>query len=250
MPKCSGEGLFLGARSVGETGDIATVFGLETGILRGLCRKTSAIAGDTVRFEHSRRLENQLGRLTCEVSVSRAAFVLSDTAASLVMAYMSEILPVLLPEEHPYPALYADVTALLQESAPWWQRLAVFERALLGAVGYGLSLADDAVPCAVGAPLVYVSPSSGRAVSRVVGLPYHERLLPLPALWGGVPCDAATDCRQTLTLTGSFLERALHGKILASRLRAVHHVQMLATEEAAHVVLDSDNVFGEQRRHG
>ncbi len=55
--------------------------------------------------------------------------------------------------------------------------------------------------------LVYVSPKSGRAVSRAAGEPWKDRLLPLPAFlrWRGGhrPGDVAAGFR----LTGFFLAR-------------------------------------------
>jgi DNA repair protein RecO (recombination protein O) len=56
--------------------------------------------------------------------------------------------------------------------------------ALLTALGFGLDLTSCA---STGArdDLVYVSPKSGRAVSRTAGLPYHDRMLPLPGFLAG-----------------------------------------------------------------
>ena len=107
---------------------------------------------------------------------------------------------------------YEDADDLVQDT---------LERALLKSVGYGLSLTDDAVPCPRNAPLVYVSPTSGRAVSSVVGDPYFDRMLRLPALWGGPSCSEIDDAHAALTLTGEFLRRAVHGKPLTTRVRLV-----------------------------
>ena len=59
------------------------------------------------------------------------------------------------------------------------------------------------------ADLVYVSPKSGRAVSRSAGEPWRDRLLALPAFLGeaapGEPSAAALDAG--FALTGFFLAR-------------------------------------------
>jgi DNA repair protein RecO (recombination protein O) len=112
----------------------------------------------------------------------------------------------LLPEEHAYPMVWEDVQNLLG-SATGWADIARFEKNFLAAVGYGLPLADDPVPCAEQAPLAYVSPVTGRAVSAVAGAPYVGRLLVLPAIWGGPVAEAAADCRAALGLTGFFVMR-------------------------------------------
>ena len=52
--------------------------------------------------------------------------------------------------------------------------------------------------------LAYVSPRTGRAVSRAAGAPYHDKLLRLPDfLWRKMPADAG-QIALGLTLTGHF----------------------------------------------
>ena len=60
--------------------------------------------------------------------------------------------------------------------------------------------------------LVYVSPKSGRAVSRAAGAPWHDRLLALPAFFGedGGPQPSADDLAAAFALTGFFLDRHLY----------------------------------------
>lgn len=232
MPDVHGEAILLSARTWGEGGVLCTLFARGQGLVRGLMKRKpdGVIGGDTVRFSHMRRLPSQLGTLKMEVAVSRAAWVMNDPAAALLVGYLAEVVPAALPEEHPYPDLFEAMETLWHGDGPWWRKMAVFERALLGASGYGLSLHDDAVPCAEGSQLTYVSPTSGRAVSAAVGAPYAERLLLLPALWGGPPADDATECSRALTLTGTFLRRVcdakLNGKDLVARSRLAHHVAM------------------------
>src|SRR3982074_69753 len=56
----------------------------------------------------------------------------------------------------------------------------------MGSLGCELALGRCAVTGAA-EDLAYVSPRTGRAVSRSAGMPYHDKLLPLPGfLW----CDA------------------------------------------------------------
>jgi DNA repair protein RecO (recombination protein O) len=84
-----------------------------------------------------------------------------------------------------------------------------FELDLLGELGFGLDLSSCA---ATGAQtgLAYVSPKSGRAVSREAGEPWHDRLLPLPAFLGeGEPEvePSSDDLAAGFALTGFFLAR-------------------------------------------
>ena len=81
-----------------------------------------------------------------------------------------------------------------------------FEAGLLQELGFGLDLSRCAATGSLD-DLAYVSPRTGRAVSRQAGLPYADRLLRLPGFLlssqGGLePGDIAAG----LDLTGHFLE--------------------------------------------
>src|SRR5262249_2371869 len=52
---------------------------------------------------------------------------------------------------------------------------------LLRELGFGLDLAQCAATGGLGKDLTFVSPKSGRAVSREAGEPWRDRLLALPA---------------------------------------------------------------------
>ena len=81
---------------------------------------------------------------------------------------------------------------------------------LLREMGYGLDLRTCAATGSA-EELAYVSPKSGRAVSREAAGPYRERLLVLPAfLRHAAEEDVAAsdeDVRHGLALTGYFFDR-------------------------------------------
>lgn len=225
MARREGEALLLGARASGEQGVVVSVFSRDYGTVRGLVRKLDGVmAGDTVRFVHSRRLDGQLGRLALEPVTSRAALMLDDMTAVLLVGYLAELVRYGLPEDHPYPSVYAVFEQVWQGKRPWWRRVAELEREVLGATGYGLSLADDAVPCAEGGAPCYVSPKSGRAVSAATAAGYEDKLLPLPHIWGGPEVEGVIDREQALRLTGVFLDRLVHGRPLEARRRLVEYL--------------------------
>jgi DNA repair protein RecO (recombination protein O) len=74
-------------------------------------------------------------------------------------------------------------------------------------LGFGLDLSECAAT-GVDADLAYVSPRSGRAVSRDAGQPYCSMLLKLPAflLDDAAPAGEG-DIAAGFALTGHFLER-------------------------------------------
>ena len=76
----------------------------------------------------------------------------------------------------------------------------------MAGLGFGLDLSRCA---ATGASddLAYVSPRSGRAVSRAAGAPYHDKLLPLPGFLWRDTSASRTEIVAGLALTQYFLLR-------------------------------------------
>jgi DNA repair protein RecO (recombination protein O) len=96
---------------------------------------------------------------------------------------------------------------------------------LLQDLGFGLDLSECAAT-GTDTDLIYVSPKSGRAVSRDACNPYCDRLLKLPRfLLEDDASPAPADVLAGLALTGHFFERdvlAPHGLTLpASRTRLI-----------------------------
>jgi len=165
------------------------------------------------------RLEDHLGTYSIEPVHLRAATVIEQPIALFALSTMTALLAA-LPEREPHRRLYDGAQVLLDNpEAPAIMGLLMvrFELALLGELGFGLELSRCAATGGT-AELCYVSPKSGRAVSRDAGLPYHNRLLALPpvlraepdenaaALWPG-PADFDAGFR----LTGHFLDRHVFG---------------------------------------
>jgi DNA repair protein RecO (recombination protein O) len=113
-----------------------------------------------------------------------------------------------LPEREAQPELYAQTRGLLDAlPEPGWERLyLLWERALLEALGFGLSLESCALT-GVAEDLVYVSPRTGRAVSREAGAEWADRLLPLPGCLRGGQDASLGELSAGLATTGHFLER-------------------------------------------
>ena len=226
MSTRQGEALVLTTRVWGEGAVVASLLCAEHGLVRGLIKHATRLGAvlqplNTVTYRHTRRLETQLGTLTAELAHSRAHVWMSGREAALRVAYVADMLSHILPEEHPYPHL-CHTTENLVMGPLGWPAVAEFERAVLETVGYGLQL-ENPVPCPQGSPLAYVSPNSGRSVPQAVARGWEERLLRLPHRWGGLPASAEDDFHASWQLTGTFLTRALHGKMaepaLASRTR-------------------------------
>ena len=211
------QGVLIASRLHGETSAIIQVFtaahGRHAGVVRGgASRKMAAVLqpGSQVQVTWVARLETHIGSFTVEPLHSRAA-LLNDRLALAALNSIAALLQLALAERDPHPALWLKTTALLDLLlTPDWQPAYLrWELDLLDALGYGLDLTSCAVTGSRD-DLAYVSPRSGRAVSRGGAGDYAARLLPLPPSLLGQGPLIGRELGQGLALTGHFLNRGLH----------------------------------------
>jgi len=212
----SDDAIVLGARGHGETGAIVHVLTAHHGVYAahiagGASRRMKAALqpGAQVVFNYRARHADQLGAATLEID-GPTTDVLDDAGALLGLQSACAMTRAALPEREAQPGAFHALAALIGvlDHADVWPAIYVrYEAGLLEAIGFGLDLAACAVTGERDA-LVYVSPKSGRAVSRAAGADYHDKLLRLPGFLlssqGGL---AEGDIAAGLKLTGFFLER-------------------------------------------
>ena len=232
------QGVLLSARPHGESAAIIEVFtpeyGRHLGVVRGGSgRKLAPILqpGAQLDLAWRARLEDHMGSFTVEPVRSRAAQSMSDRLALAGLNAVTALLSFCLAERETHRTLYhhsAQLLDLLGQSDLWPLAYLHWEMQLLDSLGFGLDLSACA---ATGSDhdLVYVSPRSGRAVSKVGAGDWASSLLPLP------PCmlgrGDATDAEVALALdtTGHFLhhhlaEDMLHKPVPGARARFLNQL--------------------------
>ncbi|MCY1127609.1 DNA repair protein RecO [Frigidibacter sp. RF13] len=210
------EALLLSVRPHGESAAIIEVFtpskGRHAGVVRGgASRRLAPVLqpGSQLSVAWSARLEEHLGHFIAEPVLSRS-FLWQDRLALAGLSATLALLAFALPERDPHPTLYAATQALLtsMEVEGWPADYLQWELLLLEELGFGLDLSACAVT-GDSDDLAYVSPKSGRAVSRRGAGEWASRLLPLPpCLLGETPTDEA-ELADALATTGFFLEDRL-----------------------------------------
>ena len=226
------QGIVLSARPHGEGGMVVALLtyahGRHAGFVPGggsrRARPTWQL-GNLVEVSWRARLAEQLGNFAGELREAHAARALDDAAQLAGLSAACALLDAALPEREPHPAMFDGFSALLGAfDHPGWPVIYVrLELGLLQELGFGLDLTKCAATGAT-EDLAYVSPKTGRAVSRAAAGPYKEKLIELPAFLstGGLPADGE-ELRKGLDLTGYFLERHVfwpHNKPLpAARAR-------------------------------
>jgi DNA repair protein RecO (recombination protein O) len=212
--------IVLETRPFGEADAVATVFAAEQGACRGLARggggrRGAAIwqRGNLLSVRWVARLAEQLGSFSAEMIHPAAALAMAD---ALQLAMLNAALAVAdgaLPEREPQPAVFAGLLHLighLAEGAPLLPELVRWESGLLTALGYGLDLSRCAAS-GTAEDLAFVSPRTGRAISRTAAEPWQGRLLKLPAFLLGAAGSGPADWRDGLRITGHFLGRDVFG---------------------------------------
>lgn len=239
------DALILTVDKFGDYDAIVHVFtpthGLCRGVVkRGLSSKNRADVQPATLVEATwkARLPEHMGTITLEARHSYAARVMHDPLRLSAIGSAMSLIAASLAERDAHPELYAQTVSFLQHAAAgvepllWLAEYVRLELALLELAGFGLDLTCCAATGSTEA-LTYVSPKSGRAVSRGAGAPYHDKMLSLPEFIrdpAHMP-DAMAEIRAGLALTGYFIESrmlpALHRHLPPLR---PHFVGLLARQ--------------------
>jgi len=232
------EGIVLGVKRHGESSGILEVLtrahGRHLGLVRGgFSSRLKPILqpGNSVSATWRARLDEHLGTYTVEPLSLRAANFFAASHAVYGVTHLAALMR-LLPERDPHESLHDALAAILDRlddasvAAPMVVR---FELQVLAELGFGLDLTECA---ATGASdeLDFVSPKSGRAVSRAAGTPYADRMLRLPAFLREPDTQPqGRDLADGFALTGFFLTRhALEPRGLALADERAHFIAALA----------------------
>lgn len=210
------EAFVLSARAHGETGAIVDLLTHAHGryvahVAGGASRKIKPFlqAGSRVLVSYRARTSEQLGSATLEPVGEGPSALFDDPLALSGLASAASVAAQALPEREPHPGIFLALEALsaaLLIPEIWPAVYVRYEMGLLQDLGFGLDLTKCASTGSVD-DLMFVSPRTGRAVSRTAGEPYKDRLLGLPPfLLGSQAGLGAGDVGMGLDLTGHFLE--------------------------------------------
>lgn len=240
----SEDGIVLAARAHGESALVVTALtashGRHAGFVHGGAsgrQRPLWQPGNRLRLEWRGRLSEQLGAFKAELLAAHAARALDDPLSLAGLLAACGTLDAALPEREPHPAMFDGMTALLSALGhDGWPTVYVhLELGLLQELGFGLDLQACAAT-GVTEELIYVSPRSGRAVSRAAGDAYKDKLLALPGFLTIGGAAAMAEVLSGLDLTGYFLERHVfwpHNKPLPpARQRFIEALQRFSTTKS------------------
>jgi DNA repair protein RecO (recombination protein O) len=209
-------GFVLAVRRHGESALIVDLLTRERGRHAGFVRggqspkgRAMLQPGNEVAAVWRGRLAEHLGTIGCELIRAHAARFLDSPSRLAGLTSAAAVVGAALPEREPHTEVFVSFARLIEaldSGIDWRVQYVRWEQDLLGALGFGLDLSRCAVS-GLTADLAYVSPRTGRAVSRTAGQPYQDKLLRLPEfLWSDAQADEA-QLVLGMSLTGHFLAR-------------------------------------------
>jgi len=216
MENWTDQAIILNIRPHGESAAVVRVLTRARGKHAGYVHRARASGalrgsldiGNMVTLGWASRAEDQLGTYTVELDQPVGPYVFDDQRKLLCVQSLCALLDAVLPEREKHAALYEGSAAFLAalDSPHWMAIYVMWEMALLAELGFGLDLSCCAVSGTT-EDLVYISPKSGRAVSRAEGALYKDKLFLIPDFLNGGGDDGAEQIGLALRMTAHFLRK-------------------------------------------
>ena len=209
------KGILLATRPFGETSLIIDVFtpdhGKSSGVVRGgQSKKLKPILqiGAQIDLTWKARLEEHLGSFQVELIRSRTANVMNDRLLLAGMLSSATLINRFFPTGQVYKEFYKsseNLFDLLQFPDIWTLGYFKWELEFLETLGFGLDLEKCAVTGST-EDLKFISPKSGRAVSKAAAGEWSSKLLPFPIAANG-QVNSLEDILEGLKVSQFFLEK-------------------------------------------
>ena len=186
----SSEGFVLSLKPHNEKSYILEVLTREHGKHKGLIRgvhsknlRSIIEPGNEITAHWSGRLETHLGNYSIEGIKSWSSLILAEKEKLCALTSACSLITNTLAEKQPNENIYSGLKSLIQILTSgrndWIKDYIIWELNLLTEIGYGLDLSKCAVTGEI-EDLKYVSPKSGRAVSRKGSGKWVNKLFILP----------------------------------------------------------------------
>lgn len=215
------EGILLSSRNHGEYNAIIEVLTLRNGRHAGLVkyaysgkRNSLLEPGMQLNLVWTARLNEHLGVFVIETVKSRTSAIIQSKERLLGFNSIVSMLLLAIPEREPCERIYKatiNLVELIESDTNWFASYVRWELLLLSDLGFGL----DFSVCAVtgdSRDLIYISPKTGRAVSRKAGEKWQKKLISLPSFLTSSSEKNETDLitlQLGMSLTGYFLQKWL-----------------------------------------
>ena len=211
------EGIIIKKKKYRESSLLISFFslnhGINYGLVKGVLKKDFGTyeIGNKVYIKSSFRLDEQLWNCRFELIKNNSVNYFDNQNKLNALLAVCSIIDLSLPKNNPQINIYKKTINLIENllSKEWTVKYIFWELFLLSELGYGLDL-DKCVVSGKKENLIYVSPKSGKAVSKKEGEKYKNKLLNLPKFLIDKNVKPSNDSlKQAITLTGFFIDKFL-----------------------------------------
>ena len=215
--KINDEGIILNKKKYRESSLLVTFFslnhGINSGLVKGVLKKDFGTyeIGNKVYIKSSFRLDEQLWNCKFELIKNNSVNYFDNQNKLNTLLTICSIIDLSLPKNNPQIKIYNKTIDLMEDllSKGWAVKYIFWELFLLSELGYGLDL-EKCVVSGKKENLIYISPKSGKAVSKKEGEKYKNKLFNLPKFLINKNVKPTNDSlKQAISLTGFFIDKFL-----------------------------------------
>ncbi len=210
------EAILVGKIKYGDSSLILSVFSKQHGLLRGLLKgglhykhKSFLEIGNIFFIEKRARLEDSLGFLKLELLHSYLYNIHLDSNKLLALSAICELLNDFTLEKENDSEFYdfTKNTIILLQQSDFIKHYLRWELVFLEHIGFGMDL-SKCVVSGESDDLYYLSPRTGKAVSREVGEPYADKLFIIPDIFKNTSSNMLGDSViMSFKITTHFLQK-------------------------------------------
>jgi len=187
--------------------------GINSGLVKGVLKKDFGTyeIGNKVYIKSSFRLDEQLWNCKFELIKNNSVNYFDNKNKLNTLLTICSIIDLSLPKNNPQIKIYNKTIDLMEDllSKGWAVKYIFWELFLLSELGYGLDL-EKCVVSGKKENLIYISPKSGKAVSKKEGEKYKNKLFNLPKFLINKNVKPTNDSlKQAISLTGFFIDKFL-----------------------------------------
>ena len=211
------EGIIIKKKKYRESSLLISFFslnhGINSGLVKGVLKKDFGIyeIGNKVYIKSSFRLDEQLWNCKFELIKNNSVNYFDNQNKLNTLLTICSIIDLSLPKNNPQIKIYNKTIDLMEDllSKGWAVKYIFWELFLLSELGYGLDL-EKCVVSGKKENLIYISPKSGKAVSKTEGEKYKNKLFNLPKFLINKNVKPTNDSlKQAISLTGFFIDKFL-----------------------------------------
>lgn len=207
-------GILVSKIKYGESSLILSIFskyhGLQKGMLKGgtsIKNRSTLEIGNVLKFHKRAKSEESLGMLKVELQESYLYQIYNHQNRLLALSSMCELISELLPEKEQDKEFYKITisTIITLQKEDFIKYYINWEIKLLEKIGIGLDLSKCAVTNQKEG-LYYLSPRTGKAVTKEVGQEYHDKLFIIPELFQNLSLEPTNEeIKESFKILNHFL---------------------------------------------